>query len=142
MSSSSNFDEDHPASLTPALSDGNQIDTNDSTGPMFTLFPKLPLELRRLVWQYVLPAEARIIEIFLGTLRDIVKEGPGRNQNLQDDDDPYPELFEDWPIHDLKGWHAFHPNLVPSIFFVCKEANAEVKTRFEALRSTDGFPTI
>jgi hypothetical protein len=133
MSSSLDRGKDELVNRTQTPPDENavQVEINDSPSLEFTRFPKLPIELRRLVWNHATAAlpEDRIIEIFVGTLEHITLEGPVLHNDA-------------WPMQERYSWHAFHPDVAPTIFFVCKEANAEVQRSLEPLRGTDAFPII
>jgi len=54
---------DAPASLLPLLPTSNDDDTleEDINEPRFTLFPKLPLELRRMIWTLALPDGRKVL---------------------------------------------------------------------------------
>ena len=80
---------------------------------IFTLFPKLPPELRCRIWQFALPSP-RTVEI-----RSPEAAGTARESS------PQPYLCR--PCCD---------ETVPSIFWVCKEARAEVCKTYTPLRGS------
>jgi hypothetical protein len=84
----------------------------------FTLFPKLPAELRVAIWNAILPGP-RFVEI--ESSKVFLKE-------LPDEDE-------------VETWHATGIEKAPVGFFICRESRAEVLKWYSPIKSTDGSPT-
>jgi hypothetical protein len=93
----------------------------ESSLASFTLFPELPVELRLVIWEMMLPSR-RYVEIESTIL--FVEENP----QMQD--------------YDVKTWHPVGIERAPVGFFVCRESRAEILKTYAPLRSTDGQPTL
>jgi hypothetical protein len=91
----------------------------------FTLFPKLPAELRVAIWNLILPG-SRFVEIETTVI--FLEEKDEASRPKQD--------------YDVETWHARGIEKAPLGFFVCRESRAEVLKRYTPLKSTDGFPTL
>jgi len=83
----------------------------------FTLFPKLPPEIRQAVWKFALP-ESKLITIYSTVLHEL-------------------PATESQSIENLDSWHPLGDH-TPPLFDVCHEARKVFTTSHTLLHGTDG----
>lgn len=112
-------DFDYKESTIPKQRLDMEISALGSSFETFTLFPKLPAELRLAIWTLTLPGR-RYFEL--------------RSTLAVDEEDS-----TDWEI---TTWHIIGVDKAPVAFFICQESRAEVLKTYTPLKSTDGYPAV
>lgn len=95
----------------------------------FTLFPKLPMELRLVIWEMILPGQ-RFVDI-----RSTLAYVEGYEGRVDEAGMPY----EDYTI---RTWHPVGVERAPVGFFICRESRIEILKTYTSLKSTDGNPAV
>lgn len=105
-----------------ASAQSNPTQTNIESGHTFTLFPKLPYEVRLKVWKAALPGP-RFIEI---------RSADPSPDKLEDD-----ECSIDEHGIDCETWRPSCIEKAPAMFFTCREARAEVMKFYAPLKGNE-----
>lgn len=94
--------------------DGGGPESSEADEETFPQFPKLPIELRTKIWKEAMPGTRYIM--IISTKED----------KYWDVDD----------IHNDRPWFPICGDYAPALFFVCKEARAEVVKLYKPLKGT------